>query len=426
MKGKHFLILALAFLMLVPGFIFAQPAAEASKASTMRLAWWGNPTRDERTYKAVEMFQAAYPEITIETETTGWVGYWDKMNTQASFASLPDLMQHDYAYMLQWVQRNQLADLTPYVQKGIIDLSKINESFLSGGRVDGKLYGISLGTNAVCLTYDPAVLAKAGIAEPDSTTWTWADFERIALEIYRKTGVQTIPFFTTDPKVGFDNMIRQTGKATYGKTGLGFTDPSVLREFYAIQLRLLDAGALIRPEIAFVSVSPEEGAFAKGQSWVEFIWSNQYVSTQAAAKRPLKLALLPNIKGATAKGTFLKPSMFFSIPASAENPEAAAKFLNYFLNDLSVNDFLMGERGVPIPDDVREHMATKVDTINKQIFEYISLASKNAGPIDAPDPAGSGEFLKMVRDVTQEILLKRVSLDEGVSRLMTRGNQILK
>ncbi len=426
MKGKHFLILALAFLMLVPSFIFAQPAAEESKESTMRLAWWGNPTRDERTYKAVEMFQAAYPEITIETETTGWGGYWDKMNTQAAAGSLPDLMQHDYAYMLQWVQRNQLADLTPYVQKGIIDLSKINESFLSGGRVDGKLYGISLGTNAVCLTYDPAVLAKAGIAEPDSTTWTWEDFERIALEIYRKTGVQTIPFFTTDPKVGFDNMIRQTGKATYGKTGLGFTDPSVLREFYAIQLRLLDAGALIRPEIAFVSVSPEEGAFAKGQSWVEFIWSNQYVSTQAAAKRPLKLALLPSIKGATAKGTFLKPSMFFSIPASAENPEAAAKFLNYFLNDISVNDFLMGERGVPIPDDVREHMATKVDTINKQIFEYISLASKNAGPIDAPDPAGSGEFLKMVRDVTQEILLKRVSLDEGVSRLMTRGNQILK
>ncbi len=72
MKGKHFLILALAFLMLVPGFIFAQPAAEESKESTMRLAWWGNPTRDERTYKAVEMFQAKYPEITIETETTGW------------------------------------------------------------------------------------------------------------------------------------------------------------------------------------------------------------------------------------------------------------------------------------------------------------------------------------------------------------------
>lgn len=221
-------------------------------------------------------------------------------------------------------------------------------------------------------------------------------------------------------------MIRQSGAATYGKTGLGFTDPSILKEFYAIQLRLQDAGALIKPEVAFVLVTPEEGEFAKGRSWVEFIWSNQFVSTQAAAKRPLKLALLPNIKNPKAKGTFLKPSMFFSIPASAENPEAAAKFLNYFLNDLSVNDVLMGERGVPIPDDVREHMATKVDPVNKQIFEYISLASRNAGPIDAPDPAGSGEFLKMVRDVSQEILLKKVSLDEGVAKIMSKGNEILK
>ncbi|MGE4584201.1 MAG: ABC transporter substrate-binding protein [Sphaerochaeta sp.] len=426
MRGKTFLIIVLAVMLLVPSFVFAQATAEQPKESSMRLAWWGNPTRDERTLKAVEMFQAKYPEIKVETETTGWGGYWDKMNTQAAAGSLPDIMQHDYAYMLQWVQRNQLADLTPYVQKGIIDLSKVNESFLSGGRVNGKLYGISLGTNAVCLTYDPAVLAKAGIAEPDSATWTWDDFERIALEIYKKTGVQTIPFFTTDPKVGFDNMIRQSGAATYGKTGLGFTDPSILKEFYAIQLRLQDAGALIKPEVAFVLVTPEEGEFAKGRSWVEFIWSNQFVSTQAAAKRPLKLALLPNIKNPKAKGTFLKPSMFFSIPASAENPEAAAKFLNYFLNDLSVNDVLMGERGVPIPDDVREHMATKVDPVNKQIFEYISLASRNAGPIDAPDPAGSGEFLKMVRDVSQEILLKKVSLDEGVAKIMSKGNEILK
>ncbi|HKM05416.1 MAG TPA: extracellular solute-binding protein, partial [Sphaerochaeta sp.] len=150
MKGKNLVILALAILLLLPSFIFAQAAPE-QKDSTMRLAWWGNPTRDERTYKAVELFTAKYPEIKIETETTGWGGYWDKLNTQAAAGSLPDLIQHDYAYMLQWVGRNQLADLTPYIEKGIIDISKINESFLSGGKVNGKIYGISLGTNAVCL-----------------------------------------------------------------------------------------------------------------------------------------------------------------------------------------------------------------------------------------------------------------------------------
>jgi len=426
MKRNRMSMLALVALVLLPGLLFAMPAEEEKGGKEMRLAWWGNPTRDERTLKAADMFMAKYPEVKIESETTGWAGYWDKLNTQAAAGSLPDLIQHDYAYMLQWVTRNQLADLTPYIKDGTIDLSKVNDSFLTGGMVDGKLYGISLGTNAVCLTYDPAVLAKAGIAKPDTATWTWDDFERIAIEVYRKTGVQTIPFFTTDPRVGFEHLIRQQGDVLFGTTGLGFTDVSALREFYAIQLRLQDAGALIKPEVAFVSVSPEEGEFAKGRSWVEFIWSNQFVATQNAAGRPLELGLMPILKGAKAKGTYLKPSMFFSIPAKAANPKDAARFLNYFLNDIEVNDMLMGERGVPIPDDVRNHMATKVDAINKQIFDFISLASTNSGPIDPPDPPASGEFLKMVRDVTQEILLKRISLDAGVAKIMNEGNNILK
>lgn len=426
MSKKRMFMLALVSLVLLPGLLFAMPAAEEKGDAAMRLAWWGNPTRDERTLKAADMFMAKYPEVKIESETTGWGGYWDKLATQAAAGSLPDLIQHDYAYMLQWVNRNQLADLTPYVKDGTIDLSKVNDSFLTGGMVDGKIYGISLGTNAVCLTYDPAVLERAGIPEPDTATWTWEDFERIALEVYRKTGVQTIPFFTTDPRVGFEHLIRQTGAKLFGTSGLGFTDVSALREFYAIQLRLLDAGALVRPEVAFVAVSPEEGEFAKGNSWVEFIWSNQYVATQAAANRPLKLGLMPILKGAKAKGTYLKPSMFFSIPATAKNPKDAARFLDYFLNNIEVNDMLMGERGIPIPDDVRDHMATRVDAINKQIFDFISLASTNSGSIDPPDPEAAGEFLKMARDVTLEILLKRISLDAGVAKIMNDGNNILR
>ena len=55
MKGNKVLILALAILLVLPSLLFAQAATE-QKESVMRLAWWGNPTRDERTYKAVELF----------------------------------------------------------------------------------------------------------------------------------------------------------------------------------------------------------------------------------------------------------------------------------------------------------------------------------------------------------------------------------
>lgn len=427
MKRTRIVVSLLVVLLLIPAVLFAQGSRERTSQSTMRLAWWGNPTRDAKTYAAIDAYKAANPNVNIEPETTGWGGYWDKMNTQAAAGNLPDLMQHDYAYMLQWVTRNQLRDLTPYVDSGVIDLSKVADANLSGGRVDGKLYGISLGSNAVCIIYDKNLLAQAGISF-DDTTWTLADFERIALEVYTKTGVKTLPFFTTDPKVGFDNLIRQTGRPFFAADGksLGFTDPTVLREYFAVQLRLLDAGALVNPEIAFVTVSPEEGDFAKGTSWIQYCWSNQVVSEQAAAGRPVEIALMPSIANSQRAGTFLKPSMFFSIPAGAENPDEAARFLNYFINDIEINNtVLLGERGVPIPDDVREAMSQVVDPINRQIFEFISKAAQHSSAIDPPDPAAAGEVLKLFRDVTQEILGKRLTLDAGVAKIMNDANAIL-
>jgi multiple sugar transport system substrate-binding protein len=431
MKRKWCVVVSV--LLLAATAVFAQGSGEstakkADEPTTMRLAWWGNPTRDERTIKAAELYMQQHPEVKIETETTGWSGYWDKMNTQAAAGSLPDLMQHDYAYMLQWVKRNQLKPLDDYVKSGVIDLSDVNPSFLESGKVNGKLYGVNLGSNAVCLTYDPAVLKAAGIPEPDDTTWTWEDFEKIALTIYQKTGVKTMPFFATDPKVGFDNLIRQSGAATYNPngSGLGFTDPSVLKEYYAIQLRLLDAGALIDPEIAFVNTTPAESEFAKGRSWVEWLWSNQFVAYQAGANRPLKLALLPLIKNPVKKGTFLKASMFFAIPASAKNPDEAAKFISAFTNDIAMNDILLGERGVPVATKVRENMSGKLNEVNQEIFAYVGHVADNSSAIDPPDPPKAGEFLKMVRDQSMAILMKRVSLDEGVKAIMDQGNAILK
>jgi multiple sugar transport system substrate-binding protein len=417
--------------LLLPALAFAAGGKDSAgtggaQNNYMRLAWWGNTVRDERTIKTVELYQSRNPGITIETETTGWAGYWDKLNTQAAAGNLPDLIQHDYGYILQWAGRNQLKDLTPYTQNGTINVSRIPESALAAGKLDGKLYAISLGTNAFGIAYDPAVLAKAGVSF-DSVKWTLKDFENIALTVYQKTGVKTLPFSTTDPKVSFDNFIRQTGKSFYSADGksLGFTDGAMLKEFWDLQLRLLDAGALVPADQAFITVSVEEDPFSKGQSWCQFVWSNQYVATANGANRPIEMALFPSIPNAVRPGTFLKPSMFFSITANAENPDLAAKVFNFFLNDKDANDILMAERGVPVPEDVRDYLAGKVDPINQKIFAFVTLAAANSSVIDPPDPAVAGEILALFRDTTVQVLNKSISSAEAVTRFMTRANQIL-
>ncbi len=402
-------------------------AADDTKVS-MRVAWWGNPTRDERTLKVIDLYQKNYPNVTIEAETVGWGGYWDRINTQAAAGNLPDVMQHDYAYLLQFVGRNLMADLTPFVQSKTINLAGVDETYLSGGRLGGKLYGISLGTNAVSLAYDPAILKKAGIPEPKAD-WTWADFERISRQVYAATKVQTLPFFTVDPKVGFENWIRQTGRPFFSLDGksLGFTDPSPLEEYFSVQLRLLKAGALVSPETAFVNVTPQEDPFSKGNSWVQYVWSNQVVSTAAAANRPIKVALLPKIAGAKRPGSYLKPSMFFSIPATSTIQPEGAKFISYFLTDVDANAVLLGERGVPITPTVRASVKKALDPTMQMVFDFIGLVgNRNASPIDPPDPPATGEVLKLFRDTSQEVLGGQLSAKDGAAKIMKQANEILR
>jgi multiple sugar transport system substrate-binding protein len=423
MKSKVLWVLTLAVVL-----GFGGCAKKTAENNYMRLTWWGNTVRDERTLKVINLYQSKNPGVTIDTETTGWGTYWDKVNTQAASGSMADLMQQDFSYIGQWAGRNQLADLTPYTEDGTIDVSHISEAALSSGRLNGKLYGISMGTNAFGIAYDPAVLAKAGIPAIDSKNWTLKDFERIATTIYEKTGVQTIPFGgTTDPRPILENLIRQTGDSLFSADGkaLGFTDTTVLEEFMNLQLRLLAKNVLVPIDEAFIQVSIEEDPFSRGKSWIQFIWSNQFTATANGAARPIDLMFVPRIEQFQRPGTFLKPSQFFSITAKAANPVLAAKVFNFFLNDIEANDILMAERGIPIPDDVRDHLYTKVDDNMKVSFAFVTAATEYSSLIDPPDPAAAGEVGNVLRDIEVQILNKTISTEEGVSRFMTRANKIL-
>ena len=408
-----------------PVFATGVPTDEESY---LRLAWWGNPTRDAKTEDAANMYMDQNPGVQIELETVGWGGYWDRIATQAAAQSLPDIMQHDYSQIYDWVQRGLLADLTPYIRSGVIDTSNIASSFLDGGRFSGGIYGISLGTNALCVAYDTDVLARAGIPMPDTATWTWDDFVQMAIDVYQATGIQTMPIFNGDPRHGLENMLIQMGDSVFGADGnsLGFTDTSVLTEFFDINLQLQDAGVMVDPELAFLQVTPDEGQLAQGNTWVEWIWSNQLASTQAVTSDTMALGLMPRLSNAEQPGTYLKPSMFFSITSQAENPEEAARFINFFVNDVTVNtQILTAERGVPINAVVRQAVAQNVDDVNRRVFDFIALAGANSSPIPLPDPEGAAEVVDLIRQTTIEVLVGDLTVAQAVNRIVTEGNTIL-
>ena len=408
-----------------------QPAQAAAQGGYIRYAWWGNTVRDERSVQLSQLFMQKNPGVTVETEPTGWDGYWSKLNTQAAAGSLPDVMQQDVAYIKQYTERNQLEDLMPYSQRGIINLS--NWGDLAAGTVYGKLTGLVIGTNAWGIGVDMELLKKNGIAL-DDTTWTWADYERIALEVYQKTGVKTVPVASTYTQL-LEHITRQfsTEYGTYSvdDKSLGLTNNPQAQAAYKacieMDLRLKAAGALINPDDAFIiGLTMEESQIALGNAWNGFYWSNQHVGHQTAAKRPLEYFMFPTVEGPRAPwGHYYRAGQYISLLSSSSDKDLSAKFIDFFCNDFEANRILLAERGIPIPTDVRADLAGRVDADMKYLFDYITRIGPFISPANPPYPQAAGESQDMIRPIMLQVLNGQITPDAAMTQMIQAANEVL-
>lgn len=394
-----------------------------SEKFNLRIAWWGSQTRHDSTLKAIDMFKVKYPNATIDTEYAGWDGYWDKITVEAAANQMPDVFQQDYAYLSQYAAKDILEDLTPYAGAGknILDLSSVDTKHLQGGEIGGKIYGISLGTNAFTIIYDPEMFKKAGVQEP-SVDWTWSDFEKYCAQLHEKLGI-----YATSQIPKFEIYLRQFGKSMYSTDGttLGYDDDKLFVDYYSMYLRIIKSGGLPSPAAALEVKSTEDDYLVRSQSAMTNAWSNIMVAMSGAAKRPLSLALLPNGDSGTKQGLYLKPSMFFSITKSSKQKDEAAAFLNFFINDIEANKVLNAERGVPINSKVRDGMKDGLDAANQQIFEYIGKVEKYSSPIDPPDPPGAAEVYQMLTTIEEEIAYEKVTPEEAAAKYRKSANDVL-
>lgn len=420
-KSKSISILSVLFILLILLGNFALPAEQI----TLRISWWGSQTRHDRTLKVLELYNKLNPNVKFETEFGAFSGYWDKLAVQAAAKNLPDIIQIGYGYLEEYAGRGLLAEITPFVEKGIISFKDASPAIKEAGMVDGKLYAVCLGMNAWAIAYDPVATEKAGVSISKTGLWTWNDYKRFAKIIYEKTGLKAELPFMDEPTNILAYYLQQNGLNLYNSTGtgLGFSDPKYMQEILEIFLDLVKSGASPHPSEYAVTTSLEDSLLVKGKAWLYWLWSNQFVALAQAAKRPLNLTLPPRGKK---PGLFLNPSQFFVISANSKYKEEAAKFINFFVNNIEANKILLAERGVPTSSRVRRALKDIVDPIVKQTFDYMDLAAKNSIPTVPRQPAKASEIKKLGQEIFQKVLYGEISPADGAKEFIKRGNEILQ
>jgi len=431
MKTKKGWLITLLVLvaMILPG----TAALGQDETIELRMAWWGSQTRHDQTIAVIELYKEQNPNVEIIYEFSNWDDHWTKLATQAAGGDLPDIIQHDYQRIQEWVTNDQLLPLDPFIESGVIDVSNIAEASLAGGRVNGQLYGFNLGNNSETFIIDVDLLEQAGIEIPP-IDWTWDDFEAIALKIQEELGIYAI---------GGNLHYSEHWKGTYitccdayaynaEGDGLGYTEEQ--DQYFVDYLNLIkdltDAGAIppIEETIARTGLSVEDAYIVTQQAAMEYGWSNMLVAVWNAAgeDRTFIEHSVPSMAGGYPRN-YIKPSMFWSISKNSDHPEEAAKFIDFFTNSVEANEIMMAERGVPISSAVREALLPQLNPAQQAMFDFLGAIEDYNSPIRPPDPVAHGDINSNVylAQVVEPFLYGQMSAEEAVALLRQEAEILL-
>ncbi|GHA36572.1 ABC transporter ATP-binding protein [Devosia pacifica] len=396
-----------------------------AQQAMLRLIFWGGQPRADRTYGVTDLYTEANPDVSIDGEFLGWEDYWTKLATQTAGGNAPDICQMDYRYIVEYARRNTLVPLDEYVG-GVLDLSNFDEDQIDGGRIDGSLYGISLGSNAGSTLYNATALSNAGI-EIDPMSMTYPELLEAGARFAEAQDGMKLLSDGSGVELLLENWLRQKGKALYTAEGEPAFEASDLIEWFQLWNELRAADACVSAEVQAADVGPAQtSVLTTGQAATAFKTSNQLVAFQEINEDNIDIAIYPKISEDSTGGHYRKPSMFFSVTSSSQDPEAAAHFINFFVNDIEAGRILGVERGIPADSEVRQAIAPELDEKSRAALEFVANLGELAGPLPPPPPPAAGEIEKALITKSQEVAFGMQSPEDAGQAFFDEVNSILE
>lgn len=336
---------------------------------SLKVSWWGGDARHEATQAVLAAYTEANPNVTVNTNYGAWTGWEDAMSTALFAGTAEDLLQVNWNWIFNYdnkgetfVDLNTLADY--------IDLSQFDANALAQCTVDGRLSCIPVSMTGRIFYWNEASFEKAGIATPKS----YDDLIAAGNIFKEKIGDDAYPLVLGE----YDRMIflvwaleTKHGKDWVVDGKLNYTAEEI-QEGMQIFLDLEEAHAI--PSIKTIAGDGAE-SLDKNPKWMDgryggiFEWDSSAAKFSKALDENQKFVVGDYLTGfGDNKGGFTKVSLGFAISKTCEDPVAAAKLLNFMLNDPTGAEILNSQRGIPLSKAALEACNAK-DLLNATTVE---------------------------------------------------------
>ncbi|PJE29204.1 carbohydrate ABC transporter substrate-binding protein, CUT1 family [Pseudooceanicola antarcticus] len=402
----------------------ALPFKAMAATQSIRHFWWGNPTRDERTFKVIEMFQGSHPDIAVQGETIGWGDYWTKMATQTAGGNMADVIQMAHTYIHEYVQRGGVVPLNDYIGNGI-DLSHYDAGANDIGTMGGDLYGINIGATCPSIPYNKRVFEEAGV-EFDPLAWTTDDFAAACEKITSSTGGAVTG--SEDMSLymeTFEIFCRQAGVDFYSEDGELTMTVEQVAAWWQMWKDLRDAGVV---EGKDATVQLDKGmadlGLIRGTTATTFRWANQTGALQGLMQDPLGLAIVPQRAGLQS-GHFVLPSMFLCLTRDAGDIPAALAYIDNWVNDEETIKVLGIDRGIPPSQKGRDILAPQLNETDAMVVTFFGETQSQILSTPVIGPKGSGEVRDSFMRTGTEVVLGNMSPQDAADQFIHDAEGIL-
>jgi ABC-type sugar transport system, periplasmic component len=433
-----FLTLALAACSTQPATVSTDGTENTQQSAVdvveIRFQWWGDTLRHDIYNAIADLFEAENPDVRIFREPASWGDYWTRLATQSAGGNAPTVLSMHPQFVSDYALRGVLMDLETFVEDNTIDSSHIAPAVLDGVRVNGELTGIPKGITFQAFGVNRTLFENFGIELPANTDdWTWDEFMDMAKEFTDAKGSEDLYFIADHSTewVYFRWVARQAGGDIYSDdaTKLGFTE-DVLVDWFNMWNELRDMGAV--PDAA---TTVEEGQlpwqqrrFPAGKTAISAFPANQLLmqQTQIGDDALIDMIRVPMSENETKRAENLElPMLSIAATATADEAEAAARFINFFVNRTESLEIFLMEQGVPANSEMIEHISDKLEPASVRTVEFVESMLDITGAGVYP-PNGAQEIDALFKNLSEQVMWGQLTPEKAAEDFMTGAAAVLE
>jgi ABC-type glycerol-3-phosphate transport system substrate-binding protein len=306
--------------------------------------------------KIVAEWNAAHPDIQVQYITVDADSVHDKLVTQFSSHTAPDIIHDeadDIAGFAQQGYLDKLDDLLPADLK-----SGIPQGVWDSATINGSVYGIPSLLQSYVVFANTALLKQDGVTLPTTENpWTWQQFEAAAKQT-TKSGVYGVGWGLKSPVSTVISMALNYG----GKFFYGSGDQAAVQFNSAEQQvpetihNMIYQDKSIAPSTVTEAGSDVLPGFLGGK--YAMIVGGNYLTQQILQDKSsgFQWTMLPLLKGDT-QDQMADPQTY-SIARQSQHPQQAMQFLDYFLSAEHLSELAQGDWLAPSSTAAQQQLLT--------------------------------------------------------------------